>query len=171
MSEDGDQPGCIALFEARSLLTSVIGYSDILASKSFGELNDRQREFLEEILKAVKGLLEIVDGCDGARTEGGFAAAVDAAVRAVRSLAISKKLTIEFAIADGIVVKKPDVGPVLTALLFNAVGSSASEATVEMECWTGGGLLHIRTEHTNEFFECLELSLARAKISVGTRAA
>jgi signal transduction histidine kinase len=136
MSEDGDQPGGVALFEARSLLNRVIGYSDMLASKSFGELNARQREFLNEILKAARGLLEIVDGCDGARTELGFRAALDAALTAVRPLAVSKKLTIEFAVADGIVVKKPDVGPALMALLFNAIGSSTSESTVEMVCWT-----------------------------------
>ncbi|AFV23034.1 sensory transduction histidine kinase [Methanolobus psychrophilus R15] len=58
--------------ELRTPLTAVIGFSDILSTQKFGELNDKQVQFVDHILKSGKHLLEVInDVLDLSKVEAG----------------------------------------------------------------------------------------------------
>ena len=47
--------------EFRTPLNAIIGFSEILADKTFGELNNRQRKYCQNILKSGRHLLQLVN--------------------------------------------------------------------------------------------------------------
>jgi PAS domain S-box-containing protein len=58
--------------ELRTPLTAVIGFSDILSIQRFGELNSKQLEYVEHILKSGKHLLDVInDVLDLSKVEAG----------------------------------------------------------------------------------------------------
>jgi PAS domain S-box-containing protein len=58
--------------ELRTPLTAVIGFSDILSTQKFGELNEKQVQFVDHILKSGKHLLEVInDILDLSKVEAG----------------------------------------------------------------------------------------------------
>src|SRR5690606_10740685 len=48
-------------YELRTPLQTIIGFSDLLANPHFGALNDKQREYLSDIVASSKTLLAIID--------------------------------------------------------------------------------------------------------------
>ncbi len=58
--------------ELRTPLTAIIGFSDILGIQRFGELNTKQLEYVDHILKSGKHLLEVInDILDLSKVEAG----------------------------------------------------------------------------------------------------
>ena len=58
--------------ELRTPLNAIIGFSEILADKTFGELNNRQRKYCHNILKSGRHLLQLVnDILDLSKVEAG----------------------------------------------------------------------------------------------------
>jgi signal transduction histidine kinase len=58
--------------EFRTPLNAIIGFSEILADKTFGELNNRQRKYCNNILKSGRHLLQLVnDILDLSKVEAG----------------------------------------------------------------------------------------------------
>jgi signal transduction histidine kinase len=58
--------------ELRTPLNAVIGFSEILHEQMFGELNDRQREYVEDVLDAGRHLLSLInDVLDLSKVEAG----------------------------------------------------------------------------------------------------
>ncbi|MDA2891168.1 ATP-binding protein [Mycolicibacterium sp. BiH015] len=58
--------------ELRTPLNAVIGFSDVLLQRSFGELNERQDEYLRDIWNSGRHLLDLVnDILDISKVEGG----------------------------------------------------------------------------------------------------
>ena len=47
--------------ELRTPLNSIIGFSEVLTEGHFGQLNEKQREFVEDILASGKRLLGLVN--------------------------------------------------------------------------------------------------------------
>ena len=58
--------------ELRTPLNAVIGFSEVLLERMFGELNDRQDEYLRDILSSGKHLLQLLnDILDLSKVEAG----------------------------------------------------------------------------------------------------
>ncbi len=58
--------------ELRTPLNSIIGFSDVLIDKHFGELNDVQEDYVHDILESGKQLLSLIEGIlDLSKVESG----------------------------------------------------------------------------------------------------
>jgi signal transduction histidine kinase len=140
-------------YELRTPLTSIIGFTEMLTSPAFGELNDKQREYLADIMSSSRTLLSIIDDILDLTTIDagslqlkpapvGVRALIDAAIVGIRERAIRSRLTIEIAVADEVTEFMADetrMRQVLYNLLSNAVGFSSNEGTVRLSCWRERG--------------------------------
>ncbi len=58
--------------ELRTPLTSIIGFSDLLLEETYGELNDKQRKYLNNVSSSGKHLLDLINGIlDLSKVEAG----------------------------------------------------------------------------------------------------
>ncbi len=103
--------------ELRTPLNAIIGFSEILADKTFGELNDRQLKYSNNILNSGRHLLQLInDILDLAKVEAGrvelmrntfnVAKALSEVQTIVKTLANKKRISLEFEVA-------PDLPPLL----------------------------------------------------------
>ncbi|ADJ24103.1 multi-sensor signal transduction histidine kinase [Hyphomicrobium denitrificans ATCC 51888] len=147
-------------YELRTPLNSIIGFSEMLASPLFGDLNAKQREYLADIMSSSKTLLAIInDILDLATIDAGamqlkptpvgVRALIDAAILGIRERAVRNRLTIEIAVADEVnefVADEARMRQVLYNLLSNAVGFSKVNGTVRLACWSENGTIIFRVE-------------------------
>ncbi len=140
-------------YELRTPLNSIIGFTDMLASPLFGDLNEKQREYLSDIMSSSKTLLAIInDILDLATIDAGalqlklapigVRTILDAAILGIRERAIRSRLTIDIAVADDVAEFMADearMRQVLYNLLSNAVGFSKADGTVRLTCWREDG--------------------------------
>jgi signal transduction histidine kinase len=140
-------------YELRTPLNSIIGFTDMLASPIFGDLNEKQREYLADIMSSSKTLLAIInDILDLATIEAGALqlklapvgarAIIDAAIVGIRERAIRSRLTIDIAVADDVTEFMADearMRQVLYNLLSNAVGFSKPNGTIRLTCQREAG--------------------------------
>jgi len=93
--------------ELRTPLNAIIGFSEILADKTFGDLNDRQLKYSDNILNSGRHLLQLInDILDLAKVEAGrvelmrntfsVAAALSEVHTIVKTLANKKNISLEF---------------------------------------------------------------------------
>ena len=136
-------------YELRTPLTNIIGFTELLASPFMGDLNDKQREYVADIMSSSKTLLSIIDdildlatidagSLDLKLAPVGVRAVIDAAILGIRERAIRSKLTIDIAVADNVsefMADEARMRQVLYNLLSNAVGFSKAGATVHLTCW------------------------------------
>ena len=139
-------------YELRTPLTTIIGFSEFLASPQAGELSQRQREYLGHILQSSTSLLSIIDGIlDLATIDAGAMElklgdvspgdVIDATILALRERAVGADLTIDVAIEDNIapfVADEARVRQILYNLMSNAIGFSRPGGVVKLECWLDG---------------------------------
>jgi GAF domain-containing protein len=121
--------------ELRTPLNAVIGFSEVLVERMFGDLNDKQEEFLHDILASGRHLLSLInDILDLAKIEAGrmeldpedfdLASAIDNALVLIRERALRKGLTLDTAVDPGLGVVRADqrkIKQVLLNLLSNSV--------------------------------------------------
>ncbi len=136
-------------YELRTPLTTIIGFSQMLASPKSGPLNDRQLSYLENINSSSSTLLAIInDILDLTTIDAGsmelhrdtidVSKIIDDAIGGVRDRAARSALTIDIGIDDGIktfIADEHRVRQVLYNLLSNAVGFSHEGGTVRIDCW------------------------------------
>jgi signal transduction histidine kinase len=132
--------------ELRTPLNAVIGFSEVLLERMFGELNDKQEEYLGDILASGRHLLSLInDILDLAKIEAGrmeldledfdLAQAIDNAVVLVRERATRKGLVLETALAPALGEVRADqrkIKQVLLNLLSNAVKFTPEGGRVEV---------------------------------------
>jgi signal transduction histidine kinase len=147
-------------YELRTPLTTIIGFSEMLASPFIGDLNDKQREYIGDIMSSSKTLLAIIDDIlDLATIDAGSLdlklqpvgarSVIDSAILGIRERAVRAKLTIDIAVADNVTEFMADearMRQVLYNLLSNAVGFSKSGSTVEITCWRDKGAIKFMVE-------------------------
>lgn len=140
-------------YELRTPLTNIIGFSELLAQPHFGMLNDKQREYLDDITASSQTLLAIIDDIlDLASIDAGalelklgpvdVRGIVDSAIQGVAEAAHRNRLTLDIAVADDAKSFNADeqrVRQVLYNLLANAVGFSKPGGTVYVAAWREGG--------------------------------
>ncbi len=147
-------------YELRTPLTNIIGFTELLGSAFLGELNDKQREYVDHISVSSNTLLSIIDGIlDLATIDAGaleldvepvaVREVVDSAIRGVAERAARSRLTIDVAVADNVGSFPADrarVRQILYNLLSNAVGFSNEGETVLVTCWRDEGQIAFQVE-------------------------
>lgn len=140
-------------YELRTPLNSIIGFAQLLDSPLWGELNDKQREYVTDILTSSKTLLAIIDdildlatidagSMELRLTPVGVRTVIDSAILGIRERAIRARLTIEIAVADDVsefMADEARMRQVLYNLLSNAVGFSKAGDVVQLTCWRESG--------------------------------
>jgi signal transduction histidine kinase len=121
--------------ELRTPLNAIIGFSEVLLEKMFGELNEKQEEYLQDILSSGQHLLSLInDILDLSKVEAGkmelepavfnLRELLEGSLVMVKERALAHGLTLSLAIADGIdtfVGDERKVKQILFNLLSNAV--------------------------------------------------
>jgi len=121
--------------ELRTPLNAIIGFSEVLAEKMFGDVNDKQAEYLQDILESGRHLLSLInDILDLSKIEAGhmelepadfdLPSAIDNALTLVRERATRRGITLRSTIDEQLGLIRGDerkVKQVLLNLLSNAL--------------------------------------------------
>ena len=121
--------------ELRTPLNAIIGFSEVLAERMFGEINDKQDEYLQDILDSGQHLLSLInDILDLSKIEAGrmeleltdfdLPTAIDNALTLVRERAHRHGITLGHAVDERLGMIRADerkVKQVLLNLLSNAL--------------------------------------------------
>ena len=147
-------------YELRTPLTNIIGFSELLTSPRTGDLNDKQREYLNDISASSRTLLAIInDILDLTTIDAGamelkltpvkVAGLVDGAVLGVRDRAARARLNIDIRIADDaheFIADEARVRQVLYNLLSNAIGFSKPGDAIRINAWREAGMMAFAVE-------------------------
>ena len=121
--------------ELRTPLNAILGFSEVLAERMFGEVNEKQAEYLQDILSSGRHLLSLInDILDLSKVEAGrlelelgrfhLPTALDNALTLVRERATRHGITLTQSVDAGvgdIVADERKVKQILLNLLSNAV--------------------------------------------------
>jgi signal transduction histidine kinase len=143
--------------ELRTPLNAVIGFSEVLLERLFGELNDQQDEYLRDILSSGKHLLALLNEIlDLSKVEAGrmeleistvsVPAAIEHAISMVRERAARHRITINSSIEETIDRIESDelrLRQVLVNLLSNAVKFTPDGGRVDVRAEPVGNELVI----------------------------
>jgi signal transduction histidine kinase/DNA-binding response OmpR family regulator len=141
--------------ELRTPLNAVIGFSEVLLEKMFGELNDKQEEYVGDILDSGRHLLSLInDVLDLSKIEAGqmelsprtfsLPSALENALTLVKERAQSRGVKLEFDAEDcpeTLVADERKFKQILLNLLSNAVKFTEAGGTVRLEAKRTGDML------------------------------
>src|SRR5262249_42260472 len=99
--------------ELRTPLNAIIGFSEVLAERMFGEVNEKQAEYLQDILSSGRHLLSLInDILDLSKVEAGrlelelgrfhLPTALDNALTLIRERATRHRITLAQAVDEGV---------------------------------------------------------------------
>ncbi|MBM4242919.1 MAG: hypothetical protein FJ148_03780 [Deltaproteobacteria bacterium] len=148
--------------ELRTPLNAILGFSQLLEARMFGELNERQAGYVQDILESGRHLLSLInDILDLSKIEAGrmelersafdLPAAVDNALTLVRERASRNGVELRCTIADDlgeVVADERKVKQVLVNLLSNAVKFTPAGGLVEVSAAGRDGALEIAVHDT-----------------------
>jgi PAS domain S-box-containing protein len=147
--------------ELRTPLHTIIGFSELLREEMEGSLNDKQKRFLGHIHQDALHLLELInDILDLSKIEAGrlelrheefdAAQALAEVLASIRPLAITKALTVEERVPEGIRLHADRVRykEVLYNLLSNAVKFTPNGGRIWVEGTIDGGFARIAVNDT-----------------------
>ena len=146
--------------ELRTPLNAVIGFSEVLLDRLFGEVNDKQVEYLEDIRDSGRHLLELLNEIlDLSKVEAGrmelelgdasLREALEHGVAMVRERASRQGLSLDVAVDPGVDVVVADplrLKQVILNLLTNAVKFTPSGGRVEARARRVGGEVQVSVE-------------------------
>jgi signal transduction histidine kinase/ActR/RegA family two-component response regulator len=138
--------------ELRTPLNAVIGFSQVLLERMFGELNDRQDEYLRDILGSGQHLLELLnDVLDLSKVEAGrmelnrstfgVREAIEYSLSMVRERAQQRSITIDYDITDRVQELFADrlrITQVIVNLVSNAVKFTPAGGRISVTATTDG---------------------------------
>jgi signal transduction histidine kinase len=148
--------------ELRTPLNAIIGFSEVLAEGMFGEVNDKQAEYLRDILESGRHLLSLInDILDLSKIEAGrmelepsdfdLPSAVDNALTLVRERAARRGITLGGTIdrqAGSISADERKVKQVLLNLLSNAIKFTSEGGRIEVRASVRDGLAEVSVTDT-----------------------
>jgi signal transduction histidine kinase len=148
--------------ELRTPLNAIIGFSEVLGERMFGELNDKQAEYIQDILSSGRHLLALInDILDLSKIEAGrmelelsrfdLSAAISGAVILVRERATRHGLTLDVSVDDRIGPFAGDerkIRQVLLNLLSNAVKFTPEGGRVVVRAAPANGSVEISVTDT-----------------------
>jgi signal transduction histidine kinase len=146
--------------ELRTPLNAVIGFSDVLLDRLFGDLNPKQEEYIEDIRESGRHLLELLnDILDLSKVEAGkmqlelattsLREALEHGVAMVSEHATRESLSLHLAVADDVDVVVADplrLKQVILNLLTNAVKFTPSGGRVEARAERVGDEIRVSVE-------------------------
>jgi signal transduction histidine kinase len=148
--------------ELRTPLNAIIGFSEVLAERMFGEVNEKQAEYLQDILSSGRHLLSLInDILDLSKVEAGrlelelgrfhVPTALDNAVTLVRERATRHGITLTQAVDEAvgeIVADERKVKQILLNLLSNAVKFTPEGGRVGITATAGESVITIAVSDT-----------------------
>jgi two-component system, NtrC family, sensor kinase len=148
--------------ELRTPLNAILGFSEVLAERMFGEVNEKQAEYLQDILSSGRHLLSLInDILDLSKVEAGrlelelgrfhLPSALDNALTLVRERATRHGITLTQSVAAGvgdIVADERKVKQILLNLLSNAVKFTPEGGRVGLAATAAEGVITIAVSDT-----------------------
>jgi signal transduction histidine kinase len=148
--------------ELRTPLNAIIGFSEVLAEGMFGEINEKQTEYLQDILESGRHLLSLInDILDLSKIEAGrmeleltdfdLLGAMDNAVTLVRERASRKGITVRIAGEEQIGTVRGDerkVKQVFLNLLSNALKFTPADGRIEVGVALENGAVEVSVSDT-----------------------
>ena len=148
--------------ELRTPLNAIIGFSEVLAEKMFGDVNDKQAEYLHDILESGRHLLSLInDILDLSKIEAGrmelelsefdLPQAIQNALMLVRERALRRGIALHHAIDDGVGAIRADerkVKQVLLNLLSNAIKFTPEGGRIEVRAASTDGVVEVSVADT-----------------------
>ncbi len=143
--------------ELRTPLNAVIGFSEVLLDRMFGELNPKQDEYLQDILSSGRHLLSLInDILDLAKIEAGrmelevtdfhLPQAIDNAITLIRERAARRAITLAVEVDPRLGEIKGDerkVKQVLLNLLSNAIKFTPEGGRVSVQAGLSDGFAEV----------------------------
>ncbi len=143
--------------ELRTPLNAILGFSEILAQGMFGAVNEKQTEYLRDILESGRHLLSLInDILDLSKIEAGrmelevsefdLPQAIQNALTLVRERALRRRIALQHVIDDGMAAIRADerkVKQVLLNLLSNAIKFTPEGGRIEVRALSGDGLVEV----------------------------
>ena len=148
--------------ELRTPLNAIIGFSEVLGERMFGELNDKQAEYIQDIQSSGRHLLALInDILDLSKVEAGrmelelsrfdLPAAIGGAVILVRERATRHGLALDVSVDDRLgpfVGDERKIRQVLLNLLSNAVKFTPEGGRVAVRAVPADGAVEISVSDT-----------------------
>jgi signal transduction histidine kinase len=148
--------------ELRTPLNAVIGFSELLAEKMFGELNDKQLEYVRDILESARHLLSLInDILDLSKIEAGrmelepadfdLPSAIENALILVRERATRRSIALRSTIDERVGFIRGDerkVKQVLLNLLSNALKFTPEGGRIDVRVALRDGLTEVAVADT-----------------------
>ena len=148
--------------ELRTPLNAIIGFSEVLAERMFGEVNDKQAEYLNDILDSGRHLLGLInDILDLSKIEAGrmelnlsdfnLPTAIDNTLMLMRERAHRREVTLDRTIDERLVTVHADerkVKQVLLNLLSNALKFTPEGGRIEVRAAIRDGSAEIAVTDT-----------------------
>jgi signal transduction histidine kinase/DNA-binding response OmpR family regulator len=171
--------------ELRTPLNAVIGFSEVLLERMFGELNERQADYVQDILDAGRHLLALLnDVLDLSKVEAGrmelevttFPAvdAISSVLALVRERAAQHGVEVRFDTTDApdyITADELRLKQVLLNVVGNAVKFTPSGGTVTLRAWAEGREVLITVADTGIGIAESDRSRIFDSVQHGTRSA
>jgi two-component system, NtrC family, sensor kinase len=143
--------------ELRTPLNAVIGFSEVLRDRMFGDVNEKQEEYLNDINASGQHLLSLInDILDLSKIEAGrmeleltdfhVPAALDNALTLVRERAGRRGITVQAAIEGRIEYLRADerkIKQVLLNLLSNAIKFTPEGGRIDVRAAVGDGMVEV----------------------------
>jgi len=148
--------------ELRTPLNAIIGFSEVLVERMFGEINDKQAEYLADILESGRHLLALInDILDLSKIEAGrmeleladfnLPGAIDNTLTLVRERAQRREIKLERTIGTGVGQIHGDerkIKQVLLNLLSNALKFTPEGGKIGVRADVRGGEIEISVTDT-----------------------
>src|SRR5207245_1476260 len=148
--------------ELRTPLNAIIGFSEVLHERMFGELNDKQAEYVQDIVASGRHLLSLInDILDLSKIEAGrmeleltdfdLPQAIDNALILVRERAGRRGIALEHSVAERLGEIRGDerkIKQVLLNLLSNALKFTPESGRVEVRARVVDGMAEISVTDT-----------------------
>jgi signal transduction histidine kinase len=148
--------------ELRTPLNAIIGFSEVLSEKMFGDLNEKQEEYLNDIHASGTHLLSLInDILDLSKIEAGrmeleltdfdLPTAIESALMLVRERAGRRSIALQTRIDDGLGVMHADerkVRQIVLNLLSNAIKFTPEGGRIEIAAAPRDGFAEISVSDT-----------------------
>ncbi|HKZ05696.1 MAG TPA: GAF domain-containing protein [Methylomirabilota bacterium] len=148
--------------ELRTPLNAIIGFSEVMLERLFGEVNEKQEEYLQDILSSGRHLLSLInDILDLAKIEAGrmeleagdfdLPQAIDDTLVLVRERALRRSITVERAVDPRLGEISGDerkIKQVLLNLLSNAVKFTPEGGRIDVRAAVANGTAEISVTDT-----------------------